>query len=1022
MEPTVVKISAERGPRPAPETADTASELGAECKISSHVLLEAVDREYAGLPVLHQDLFDAAQPVVFSALGVLGRWRDHHSMNLVSRLLNVPEEDVQAAAVKALGALGDPGSLRVLSEMLKVVKSERVRGALLEALATLAPQNPSVLSLLRDTAFSRLASVPSRSLAARLLTGLEGAAAAERLLDAGEAPIIDAVYGAASESGGASAVVLRHGASRFLSLSKENRKLLVALAGSTSAAGAGGLLLDGLADPDPEVRRATYKSLGTNPSLVNREPGILFALSEAVDPVPNLEEEALSAIERLETGLRGTRLQDASFGQRIHARIEDLFKSLCARDRQIVSESHELGWLMSRSREYLEYYADEEFRQALISSLKGGSYYTANKLLSMLKATAVKVEVRHFDGYKALANLIQNPKRHGMALVVRELAIAKLGKREVLNRLIRSLRLSRLASALPDAAAVYLRIYTWAKEARIYRLAEAALQALISVDRVRAAEVCEECLAPPVFSKVCVITALRLLKHLDWQRMEASVQRLLAGTDDAIIHLNLLDALANLKQRLGGDMVRDVVKLLVRGSDQEVANRAAVVLGSLEDTDILAHITADFEQAEPWRQDLVLAVIERQIAEARVGNREGLSEFLYKELRSDSGRVQARAAVILWKLDDEYALNVLQDFFGARDLEQQADIVRQLQGTVNVRLLPVLQPLLRREHASLQEALRTTLCSAVGEDVRAGILAAVLSLRGAAAGTEEAADEGQPQVSIDFEREKKAFRFEREHVQELAILFTDIQGYSKKAQALSSLQLASLIQEYEGILLPTFAMHRGELIKKMGDGHLFVFQNALDATLAAIRVQKALKRFNSYREEALRVVIRIGVHWGKVVSRDGDVLGNNVNIASRLESSAQGGSILVSDAVHQLLQGQVHAREIGLIEVKNITEPIKVYEPYEIVVDLPPELDPLKRIDSAKRTGVASPSADGSHASRQELTLDRTTVAYLGDTFTTLARMCQEAERGKIPVEAIRRELSARWQRLHRVLSGRRPA
>ena len=169
------------------------------------------------------------------------------------------------------------------------------------------------------------------------------------------------------------------------------------------------------------------------------------------------------------------------------------------------------------------------------------------------------------------------------------------------------------------------------------------------------------------------------------------------------------------------------------------------------------------------------------------------------------------------------------------------------------------------------------------------------------------------------------------------------------------MQLSALIRDYEKILLALVEAHNGELIKRMGDGHLFVFHQPIAAVLAAIRLQKSLRRFNRYRDETSRVVIRIGIHCGSVVRKEqGDVLGNTVNIASRLESSSQPGSILVSEQVHEKVKDFVHAREIGRITVKNISEPIRVYEPYEIALDLPEALDPMK---GGKAAAVAARAA-----------------------------------------------------------------
>jgi len=999
---------------PAKELLHQGEELGIESKISSHVLMEATDRERTGLEILHQDLFDPAAPVVLSALSVLGRLRDPRSLKFVARLLTSQEETIQSAAVQAWGALGHPGSSHVLFDFLKIAKSERVRCAILEALAALAPQDPAVLALIRDNSSAQLASAESRACAAALLARLEGAPAAERLLESNKGEIIEAVYAAAQGSEALIAAVLHHGASNYHRLSTGNRQRLVTLAGAYTLPGSGRLLVQGLEDVDPDVRRTAYQALGQSPAQVEHYPEILAALSERVDPVLSLEEEALAGIEHMESLLGESHVPVPAVCQRIYTQVQDLFKTLSARGRQVTSDGHELGWLISRSRDYLEFYADEEFRQTLLNYLKGGACFTPDRLLAMLKATAVKVEVRHFDGYKALADVIRNPKLPGIGLVARELAIVRLGKRETLYRLIRNLRLTRLLITPREADSLFWQIYTWAKEAKLYRLAEAAMQALIRVNPGKAAEACEECLRPPVFSKLCAIAAIRLLKELDWERMEPTLLRLITSAGDTYILLNLIDALSSQRFPLGGELVQALVTLMRSGRDQEVLNRVAVVLGSQNDASTLASITESFERTEPWRQGLVLAVIERRVTERRVDNREGLSEFLYKTLRSGSECLQARAAVLLWKLGDDYALKVLRGFFLTFDLERRTTMLRALLDSVSAPLVPVLQPLLRQENAGLQEALRATLLSAKEEGARGRIREAVLALRGARSAAAEAPEETDTELQVDFDHEKKAFRFEREHVQELAILFTDIQGYSRKAQALSTMQLAALLQDYEGILLPTVSAHRGELIKKMGDGHMFVFQRPLDATLAAIRLQKALKRFNSYREEELRLVVRVGLHWGKVMCKEGDVLGNHVNIASRLESSAKGGSVLISNAVYQLLEGQVHAREIGFIEVKNISEPIKVYEPYEIMIDLPDELDPLK---SSAATTVPKEPSNGNDGKRASI-LDRSTLEYLAETFTSLHQLCQKAERGQVPVAAISRELAGRWQKLRGILGG----
>jgi class 3 adenylate cyclase len=293
------------------------------------------------------------------------------------------------------------------------------------------------------------------------------------------------------------------------------------------------------------------------------------------------------------------------------------------------------------------------------------------------------------------------------------------------------------------------------------------------------------------------------------------------------------------------------------------------------------------------------------------------------------------------------------------------------------------------------------------------VLELVLRLRGTPAGEDgEQAFAEEPGAAVDFRTERKAFQFERENVQNLVILFTDIQGYSKKAQSLAPMQLSALIRDYEKILLALVEAHKGELIKRMGDGHLFVFHESIAAVLAAIRLQKSLRRFNRYRDESSRVVIRIGIHCGSVVRKEqGDVLGNTVNIASRLESSSQPGSILVSEQVHEKVKDFVHAREIGRITVKNISEPIRVYEPYEIALDLPEALDPMK---GGKAARAAAPSRESSQASP----VDPEIMRQIAACFTSLEELCRNAQGGNVPTASIDTQVLSSWARLRPRLPG----
>ena len=700
-----------------------------------------------------------------------------------------------------------------------------------------------------------------------------------------------------------------------------------------------------LADPHVEVRRAAYAAIGTEPHHASLMMDIVDRLAGSVEETPSIEDEVQQALARLAKIAPSDSIPHA-VRARVMARIGDLYKQISAEGRHVSSDTHELGWLITRSKEYLEYYGNEDFKSALLRWFKGTSQDTQDDMLRLLKSTSSRVEVRHFDGYSALSDLIKNPKRTGIALVGRELTLAKMGKSRTYWHLIRLLRLSALflsQGARSPEAALIRTIYAWSKQEKLFRLAEAALAALAKVDAAHALSACKECLTLPLASKVLAIASLHVLRDLSPDQLEPSAVQLLSGVDDPYVTLNAIEAISVAPPSSSGELAKALLLRLTLSTSAEVRDCLARYLAEKVSLDIMEDLKEPALSGDAALRASALAVMHRRIRGGLVPNRDGTIEFLYRVLRGEHEPSRRSAALMLWALGDDYASEVLRDFLSSGAEDGTIEILRGLEGAVREPLPAALAPLLSRGSAPLQAALRELLLH-TDEGMHEKVLALALQARGGS--PDEGGEPGLADVNapaVELRTERSSFQFERENIQDLVMFFSDIKGYSKKAEVLTHMQLSTLIQDYEKILLAHVEAHRGELVKRMGDGHMITFARPLDAVLAAIRLQKSLLRFNRYRDENSRVVIRIGIHSGKVVRKaQGDVLGNAVNIASRLESSARPGSILISEQVQESVKDAVHSREIGHITVKNISEPIRVFEPYEIALDLSPELDPLK--------------------------------------------------------------------------------
>src|SRR5450631_2695605 len=161
-----------------------------------------------------------------------------------------------------------------------------------------------------------------------------------------------------------------------------------------------------------------------------------------------------------------------------------------------------------------------------------------------------------------------------------------------------------------------------------------------------------------------------------------------------------------------------------------------------------------------------------------------------------------------------------------------------------------------------------------------------------------------------------------------AILCSDVVGYSRLAGADEDRILARLRALRSDLIDPTIAVHHGRVVKRTGDGSIVEFRSVVDAVRCAIEVQNAMVERNAGVPEDRRILFRIGIHVGDVVEEsDGDLMGEGVNIAARLESIAASSAICLSEDAYRQVKGRLDLaiRDLGPKELKNIVDPIRVY-------------------------------------------------------------------------------------------------
>ena len=175
-----------------------------------------------------------------------------------------------------------------------------------------------------------------------------------------------------------------------------------------------------------------------------------------------------------------------------------------------------------------------------------------------------------------------------------------------------------------------------------------------------------------------------------------------------------------------------------------------------------------------------------------------------------------------------------------------------------------------------------------------------------------------------------------------AILVSDVVGYSRLAGADEDRILARLRALRSDLIDPTIAVHHGRIVKRTGDGSIVEFRSVVDAVNLAIEVQRAMVERNAGVAPDKRIEFRIGIHLGDVVEEsDGDLMGDGVNIAARLQGVAKPGGICISDDAYRQVKGRLDlaVTDLGPTQLKNIAEPIRVYS---LEVGQPAQARPTK--------------------------------------------------------------------------------
>ncbi|MCY1077582.1 adenylate/guanylate cyclase domain-containing protein [Archangium lansingense] len=171
----------------------------------------------------------------------------------------------------------------------------------------------------------------------------------------------------------------------------------------------------------------------------------------------------------------------------------------------------------------------------------------------------------------------------------------------------------------------------------------------------------------------------------------------------------------------------------------------------------------------------------------------------------------------------------------------------------------------------------------------------------------------------------------------LAIAFTDIQGFTERTSRQTLEENQRLLKVHHDLLTPIFKAFGGRIIKSIGDAFLVTFESPTQAVLSGMAIQDRLWQYNRSAQEAERLDVRVAINVGEVRVESNDVFGEPVNIASRVESIAEAGEVYFTEAVYLAMnKAEVPSHEVGAFELKGIPGKIRVFRvpraPYRVEV------------------------------------------------------------------------------------------
>ncbi len=944
------------------------------------------------------------------------------------RLLEAGGPEQKLAAARALATIRAPSSVGHIIRYFTLFGETMLRRELLAAANRVAASDEAVQEMDRN-----VLQTPSIDdlLAAEAFTGL---------MDAGRADLVRPYLGAASPQVQLAALrrLLESDRDRCPGLLETLRDRLDALSpevlGRTLAALAvrdvparHTQLVERLRRAPSEVTRAFLDGLAETPAPL-AHPKHLFRLVLVVPHVDSDAEAAVGAcLERIVREATAAQVAAMSYFwltlsthlDTVFARIRRDFPSI----RGIKARGSLLIVILAK---LIERYASPTLLQRIQAHFQGSLLANADDLAHDLREAMKDAPDEDSNQLRAAAPLFASRSAKLRILVSSQLASINLDRPNLIRRLNRLVRAAGRLRAHGSAARV-CEVLEFAREERIAFLEETCVVTLCQLGHRKTIEGMREFLADPGRSASTLNGYVRGARWLAARPLLPIFTRMLATAGlSSYTRSLILQTMESWDLSQEPAAVAPLFAVLDRGSltDAEAQQLSDLLVRSAAPANAATFIDMSRSAAPLMARTAARAL--RAIADRiEPALQDPVASAFYTLLDSADPQVEVCALLGLVRQGDDYARQVLAENLRRADEAYLAALLSELDDEIEPETIPDLLALLDLPSPTVHERLRATLARLAagrcGEQIRAGLIRNLKGTDGPAALPRAARVEG-PALA---ERAKSEFRFRRENAQVLTVFFVDMVGYTERTAASDTTSLLGLIQAFEDVVLPQLEAYDGRVVKKMGDGVLAVFKHPLKAALAAVAVQTRIRAHNEYRVEKEKLLVRIGLNTGLVVRKGGDVYGDVVNVAARMQAAANPGEILLTHATYGEIRSHVVCTPLGGLQVKGKKEPIMAYSATEVL---------------GGSEGMIGSLDAGTERQLAELNLTETIVKpafvfpsgapvqegvgrTLSGIFEDITRAAEELTRDYHEENAFKRYLQQKWDELvHRIAGDHRRA